>query len=352
MLTKKIKVFHGLVNYGTQAGVIAYTLRKEYGIKALSVVYPDRYKRFVDVQLKSGRNILQKNYSHFWNKLYLLKCFFKFNIFHFYYGKTLLPFQIDLPFYRLFGKKVIMHYLGNDVELYQWSIDNYNITNMSNMFTLEQGRVHDAKVMKRMAFQSKYIDYKIVCAPQYSPFVKDSKFIPLAIDLKRFKFTKPIEFENELNILHAPTSRKKKGTAYLIQAVDRLIEEGYKINLDICENISHDELKERYKKCHISVVALMGGWYGTAGIEAMAIGRPIITFIRPSLFKYTDLKEEDLPIISANKETIYVTLKEILNKKYNLNQLSYDAHRFVNNFHNPKTITKEILEIYKSSLNN
>lgn len=348
MSTRKIKVFHGIVNYGTQAGLLAEILRKNHGIKALSVGAPDSFKRIIDVELKHGGNIIQKIFRHSWNQIFLFSCFFRFNTFHFYFGKTLSTSQFDLPFYKFFGKKVIMHYLGNDVELYQWSKDTYEITNMDNMLTPEMGKKHDRIILKRLKFEAKYVDYKVVCAPQYSPFVPDSEFIPLALDLSNFKFTKPLDFHGELNILHASTNRKKKGTQFLIDAVNRLKEEGYKINLDICENISHSELKERYKKCHISVVALIGGWYGTAGVEAMATGRPIVTFIRPSLFKYTNLKREDLPIISAHKNNIYDVLKDVLNNKFDLEKLSYDSYDFAHKFHNPDKIVKRFLEIYQS----
>jgi glycosyltransferase involved in cell wall biosynthesis len=348
MGTKKIKVFHGIVNYGTQAGLLSKVLRENHNIDALSVSYSDAYKRQLDVELKSGGNIVQKIFKHAWNKIFLVSCFFRFNTFHFYFGTTLFRNQLDLPLYKIFNKKVIMHYLGNDVELYQWSIDNYEVTNMRNMMTQEEGKQHDKKVLKRMKFESNHIDYKIVCLPQYSPFVKGAEFIPLAIDLSNFNYIKPLDFQDELNILHAPTSRKKKGTEFLVQAVNKLKKEGYKINLDICENISHDELRERYKKCHISVVALMGGWYGTAGVEAMATGRPIVTFIRPSLFKYSSLEEKELPIISANMNDIYLVLKDILNKQYDLKKLSYASYEFAHRFHNPDKISKRILNIYQS----
>ncbi len=350
MTTDKLKVFHGLVNYGTQAGIISKTLREEFNIKAISVVTADPYKRQIDIELLHGGSILSKVVKHTWNNLRKLYWFFTFNTFHFYFGKTLFKNQIDLPFYKMFGKKVVMHYLGNDVEQYQWSIDNYKVTNMASMMSAEAGKVHDEKVKKRLAYESRYIDYKIVCAPQYSPFVPEAKVTPLAVDLSRLNFCKmPILKDNEpLRVLHAATSRKKKGTIYLIDAVKQLKKEGYNIELDLCEGISHDELIERYKKCHVTVVALLGGWYGTAAIEAMAIGRPIISFIRPSFFKYVDIKEESIPIINANKDTIYNALKTVLSyTNSDLKHLSEKTYNFVHQYHDPKAITGQVVEIYK-----
>ncbi len=342
------KIFHGIVNYGTQAGILSKTLREIYNVEAFSVAMGDKYKRQIDRELLHGGSIPEFFFKHLFNILFLIRCFFKYDIFHFYFGTTLLPKQLDLPFYKLFNKKVVMHYLGNDVELYQWSIDNYDTTNMSHMMTDAAGVKHDKKVLKRMSFESKYVNHKIVCAPQYSPFVSNSEFIPLAIDLSIFKFNEPIPFEDCLRVQHSPTSRLKKGTKYLIEAINKLKSEGYDIQLDLCENISHDELKERYKNCHLSVTALLGGWYGTSGVEAMATGRPIVSFLRDSLFEYTDLEKDSTPIISANKDTIYETLKAILEKKYDLNDLSYKSYSFVQNMHDPKIVTGKILNIYKN----
>lgn len=350
MTTDKLKVFHGLVNYGTQAGIISKTLRQEFNIKAISVVTADPYKRQIDIELLHGGSLITKIFKHTWNNLRKLYWFFTFNTFHFYFGKTLFKNQIDLPFYKMFGKKVVMHYLGNDVEQYQWSIDNYKITNMASMMSAEAGKIHDEKVKRRLAHESKYVDDKLVCAPQYSPFVPEAKVVPLAVDLSQFKFCKmPILKDNEpLRVLHAATSRKKKGTTYLIDAVEKLKNEGYNIDLDLCEGISHDELIKRYKKCHVSVVALLGGWYGTAAIEAMAIGRPIISFIRPSFFKYVNIRQEEIPIINANKDTIYNVLKTVLGYSYSdLKDLSEKTYNFVHRYHDPKAITNQMVEIYK-----
>jgi glycosyltransferase involved in cell wall biosynthesis len=350
MTTDKLKVFHGLVNYGTQAGIISKTLREEFNIKSISVVTADPFKRQIDIELLHGGNFMSKVFKHSWNNIRKIYWLFTYNTFHFYFGKTFFKNQIDLPFYKLLGKKVVMHYLGNDVEQYQWSLDHYKITNMEFMMTAEVGKKHDEKVKKRVAYESKYIDYKIVCAPQYSPFVPDAQVIPLTVDLSKFKFCQLPYFKNNepLRVLHAATSRKKKGTEYLIDAVDQLKKEGYKIELDLCEGITHNELVKQYKKCHVSVVALLGGWYGTAAIEAMATGRPIISFIRPSFFKYVDIKEEEIPIINANRDTIYYELKKVLDySKDDLQKLAEKTYNFVHKYHEPKKVTNQIVNVYK-----
>ncbi len=103
-MKKQPKIFYGLVNYGTQSGLFARELRR-LGYDAISVTYPDSFKRVTDIEFKHGGNILQKLVRHSSNYLFRIKCFFEYDVFHFYYGTSLMPYQFDLPFYKLFGKK-------------------------------------------------------------------------------------------------------------------------------------------------------------------------------------------------------------------------------------------------------
>ena len=41
----------------------------------------------------------------------------RFDVFNFYAGATLLPYSLDLPLLRLMGKRIVMTYCGSDVRL-------------------------------------------------------------------------------------------------------------------------------------------------------------------------------------------------------------------------------------------
>lgn len=343
---KKLKVFHGLVNYGTQAGFLAKGL-KEHGVDAISVVYYDRFKRLADVELLyDGENILEKFGKHFFNWAKLIYYFFKYNTFHFYYGTTLFPKQLDLPLYRLFGKKVVMHYLGNDVQGYKKSVEKYKWTNMRGFIGNNDPVLYDLKIQKRIAFESKFLDLKFVCAPCYSEFIPQSKVIPLAIDVNTYSFT--VHPQNAvLEIMHAPTLRAFKGTDYILGAIEKLISEGYPIRLNLVENVTHDVLKEQYKRCDIFIDQIMGGWYGTAAIEAMALGRPVICSIRESYFQYIDYGNQ-IPIIHADPDCIYDSILYLINNRIKLSEIGIASRKFVEKVHDHNKIVVELIQDYKN----
>jgi glycosyltransferase involved in cell wall biosynthesis len=344
--TKKLKVFHGLVNYGTQSGLFARELRK-MGYDAISVTYPDAFKRITDIELKHGGNFIQKVIKHTWNYLFRIKCFFKYDIFHFYYGTTLLPRQLDLPFYKFFGKKVVMEYLGYDVQLYEYSIKKYEITNVMFYKTPEESKKSDKKKLARLRSESKYLDKQLVCAPYLSEFVPGSEVLPLAIDLSDYKYSPKSNPTEDIVIMHAPTSRGNKGSLFIINAIDKLINEGYPVKMLLVENVTHNELKKKYIECDIFVDQILGGWYGTASIEAMAIGRPTVCFIRESYFKYIDYGKA-IPIINANPLTIYEVLRFLIDNKHLLIEIGKKSRQFVEDIHDSRNVTNRLVEIYNS----
>lgn len=337
MKTDEMKIFLGLVNYGTQAGMLAQGLRDE-GVNALSVVYNDSYfQRIIDVNICRDINSRNPIIRRIKRLHFFLSSFREYNVFHFFFGCTMLPYNLDAPFYKLFRKKVVMEYLGNDVSLWQ-----------GNNGVDGQGRpVNRIKIIKRINKQAIQFDRQLVCAPCYYPCVDNSIILPLALDLSSFDFH-PLDLKpgKILTIMHCPTNRRQKKSDIIEAALERLKAEGYQFNYKCITNVSHDELKKEYITSDI-VIDQLTSWFGTVSIEAMALGRPVIAGYLPHMCHY-DKRYENIPIINADVYNIYDVLKGILEGKYNLEEISKKSREFVMRTHDLKSVTKQLIGIYES----
>ena len=337
MKKEDMKVFHGLVNYGTQAGLLAQGLRDE-GINAISAVYDDSYfQRQIDINVTRDINSKNPVIRRFKRLRFLLSMFRKYNVFHFYFGSTLLPYNLDAPFYKLFGKKVVMEYLGTDIDLWlgKNGVDGHG------------RKIDRVKLVKRVYKQARQFDRQLVCAPCYYQYVDNSIILPLALDLSSFAFH-PLKLRpgKELTIMHCPTNRQQKKSDYIEAALDKLKSAGYRFKYKCITNVSHNQLKEEYINSDI-VIDQLNGWFGTVTIEAMALGRPVVTGYYPHLCHY-DERYENMPIINADIYNIYDVLKDILDGKYNLEEISRKSREFVMKTHNLKSVTKQLISIYES----
>jgi glycosyltransferase involved in cell wall biosynthesis len=338
---RKIKVFHGMVNYGTQAGYFAQELRKN-GVEAISVVVADPFKRRIDVELLYGGSLVQKILKHSWNLIRKIYWFFKYDTFHFYFGATLFPKQLDLPLYRLVGKKVIMEYLGDDAVLFDYSNKKYGKIPYYDRPKLEE---RDAHVVKRLNFEAKHTDLLLVCAPYISEFVPNSKVLPLGLDLAEFAFARKV-IREKIVIMHAPTSKGFKGTDVILETLKKLISNGYSIEIKLVENVTHDQLKKHYQESDIFIDQIYAGWYGTAAIEAMASGCVVVCNYREDYFKYINYGKQ-IPIVNANKENIYSVLESLLNNRSKIASMKNESRKFVEEIHDIKVLTAKLLKYYR-----
>jgi glycosyltransferase involved in cell wall biosynthesis len=91
----------------------------------------------------------------------------------------------------------------------------------------------------------------------------------------------------------------------------------------------------------------MGGWYGTASIEAMAIGRPVVCSIRSEYFNYIDYGQI-IPIIHSDPDNIYEVLKNVLSNPEKLKEIGIKSRRFVEEIHDLKKVTQKLIKIYQN----
>jgi len=350
---KKLKVFHGLVNYGTQAGLFAQELRNNE-VEAISVVVGDRAKRKTDIELLHGGNLIQKVLKHTWNKIRKFYWFFKYNTFHFYFGHTLFKNQRDLPFYKLFGKKVVMEYLGNDIRHYKTLVERYRLPESHDYY--QRMQAHDNKVASRIKHEKKYLDYNLCCLPNHMDLAKAYDYeikevLPLALNVSEIKYNPLKKKPNNvpLKILHAPTSRDFKGTTYIESAIEKLKSEGYKLDFKIAEGITHAQLFKEYQQCDIFIDQISVGWYGTAALEAMGMGRPTCAFIDERYFQYIDYAKE-IPVINITRENVTDQLRQLLENKDKLPEIGRKSRSFVEKHHDIRNVTKKLIDIYKNKV--
>jgi glycosyltransferase involved in cell wall biosynthesis len=354
MNNKKLKVFHGLKNFGTQAGLFVKELRKQ-DIEAISVVHQDKFDRDVDVQIPyGGKNKIQRLFNLLRSIVRRFYWFCKYNTFHFYWGTTLLPRQWDLPFYKLFGKKVIMEYLGHDIRHYQTLVERYDLPE-SHVYYINMDE-HDNKTRRRINNEKQHIDYIVSCLPTHVDFAKSydmevNEVLPLAINVEQIPYI-PLESRSKdepIIILHAPTNRIFKGTDYIVKAIESLKNEGYNIDFRLVEDVSHQQLFKEYERCDIFVDQISVGWYGTAALEAMCVGRPVCAFIDERYFQYIDYADE-IPAINVTKENISNQLRKVLNKREWLSEMGKRSRAFVEKYHDIENVTKNLINIYKEKV--
>ncbi|MBD3842962.1 MAG: glycosyltransferase, partial [Campylobacterales bacterium] len=152
----------------------------------------------------------------------------------------------------------------------------------------------------------------------------------------------------KITFVHAPSNRIVKGTKYIISAIEKLKSQGYDIDLHLVEGMTNEQALEIYKTADVIIDQLLAGWYGAFAVECMSMGKPVVAYIRESDLRHVDISMKDeIPIINSNPETIYKTVKSLVEAgKEKLYDIGQDSREFCLKWHEPKYIASQMKKIY------
>ena len=152
-------------------------------------------------------------------------------------------------------------------------------------------------------------------------------------------------------ISHSPSVRSKKGTEMIIEAVRRLQDEGFRVELDIIEGVSNAECVQRKRRATLFIDQISDtGYYGISALEAMQFGVPVMAHISEQAIAQSEGKLNGLPVIRVNKSatSVYFTLKHYLENMGELADLSILTKHWADTFHSYEQVGAMWSEIYNT----
>lgn len=312
-------------------GILSSALKKK-GHCSIGYNTFHSYLGYIDFLINTNQDGLKERYQEIIDF---------YDLFHFHYGTTLSPEFTDLPEIKSRNKKMIMHHWGNDVRFHEQArIHNPYV------YTGDSPPSEDihAKLMKITA----YIKEAIVQDYEVYDYIKDYyekvHVVPIAIDLTHFQpqYTS-LQKERPL-ILHAPTNPDFKGTFYVEKTIEKLKEE-YNFDYRRIEKMKHEEVIKLYENADIIIDQVLCGSYGLLSVESMALGKPVLTYIRPDLVSSFPA---ELPIVNTNPDNLYVQAKRLLKNPELRRELGVKGRLYSEKYHSHDIVADQLLTIYSN----
>ncbi|BDM79496.1 glycosyltransferase family protein [Acaryochloris marina] len=272
-------------------------------------------------------------------------------IIRFFYRQYCWNLQlIELNIYSLLNKKIFITYQGNDARQGDFCLKNFEFNIASQVDDEFYNPESDA--LKRIMIQrmSKYCREVYALNPDLMHVLpKKTKFIPYSHVFLDEWTPHYNQLENrKLRIGHAPSNRKVKGTDIILNSLACLEKEGYEFELILVEGVSNSEAKKLYASVDVLIDQIFAGWYGGLAVEAMALGKPVLVYIRELDLKFVPTEMvNDFPFIQVNPNNIESKLRMILElPRKDLLALAKKSRAFVEKWHNPLDIASKIKEDY------
>jgi glycosyltransferase involved in cell wall biosynthesis len=311
---RPLRVVHCPVNTAGVPWANVQALRRR-GVDAKLVVF-NRYKLHpeADLSLERRGGLLRRQATQ-WRALARLLP--QTDVFHFYFGLTLIPRSLQFPLLGALRKKSVMHYLGSDIR---------------------------GKKPEELAFGRK-ASAEVVGSYDAIRWVPQAEVVPPGIDVASIEPAPPSDRARPV-ILHAPSSRRRKGTEHVLAAV-----EGLEADILLVEGLDHREAFERFREADIVVDQLNAGWYGLFAIECMALGKPVITFLHDEARERTERElGVEVPLVNATKETLRVRLEPLVADAAERRRIGAASRAYVEQVHDLERVTDRLLALYSRLL--
>ncbi len=307
---RALRVVHCPVNTAGVPWANVQALRRR-GVDARLVVF-NRYPLHpeADESLDLPRGFVRRQLRQWPAFLRLLP---RTDVFHFYFGLTLVPKSLQFPILRATGRKSVFHFLGTDIR-------------GKSPQELAYGRRAGAQVVGSYAA---------------ARWVPEAEVIPPGLDLSAYRPVPPVDRARPV-ILHAPSSRRRKGTEHVVAAAA-----GLDAELRIVEGLHHDEARRRYGEADVVVDQLNSGWYGLLAIEAMALGKPVVGRIdEEAAHRTEEAFGVPVPVVPATKETLPDVLRRLVADPAERRRIGAESRAYVERVHDLERVADRLLDLY------
>jgi hypothetical protein len=283
----------------------------------------------------------------------------RYQRFHFFFDRGLLPSrafefnQTELRLLRWLGKEVYLYAYGADIRTRRRTeaLGAHNCCtecpNPGKACVCDDAR---GSVWVQEVTRLATATFSMGDMIHYTPGSRnDLYYWPIDLDCEdgaRYRPDFPdVDSDRPLRIVHAPNHRGFKGTHFLLEAVERLRAEGLSIELVLVERVPNRQALEIYRTADVIFDQCLVGFHGYFALEAMAIGKPVMVFIRDPDNYLANAHE--CPFINTPADQVETTIRMLVRNRQLLCGLGERGRRYIEKYHCLAAFAERLSRVYK-----
>jgi glycosyltransferase involved in cell wall biosynthesis len=331
-----LRVLHAPAEIAGQASILAQALR-DLGVEAHSLAYNPGFPQYQadETHPYDGMSPLPR-YAGYLKSL--ARHAGRYDVYHFHFGRTLIPpHNPDLPLYHALGQKVVFHYHGCDIRNRAYMLATHTHATCTECDPF----CHPQRQKVILSSAQRFADAELVSTPDLLESAPRARHLPVAAEMARYPFA--LSTGAPKVVLHAPTNRLIKGTRYVENAYQALAPTFPSVRFEVVDRIPWSGLRDRMAESDVVVDQLFMGWYGMVAVEAMAMGKPVLCFIRPDF----EPRLDRCPIVRCTKEDLAERLAMLLSDPARRRDLGEAGRAYVEREHAAPVIAQRLIQLYR-----
>jgi glycosyltransferase involved in cell wall biosynthesis len=260
------------------------------------------------------------------------------DIVHIHFGTTFLPRLLDVPLLARAGARLVFHFHGCEVRPRAAMLERHALSACSEcpVYCVPEKQARLLEIARRHGA------LLIISTPDLLEAVPEAEHLPVAIDLEDWiELGKRVTPAPGFVVLHAPSDPAIKGTSHVEAAVREVAAAHPDVRLELVEGEPAAKARLRYAPATVAVDQLHLGWYGLFAVEAMALEKPVLVYIRP------DLDRPDLPVVRTTRERLAADLALLHGDRRRIDELGAAGRSYVARVHDLKAVSRRLLDLYR-----
>jgi len=278
----------------------------------------------------------------------------KFDAFIFIFNRTITNTRIELILLKFFRKKIIFICLGSDAR--PPFINGSRFTPSSKEPDFFRAKKLALSCKRTIRLHERYADY-VVNAPgtaqfQEAPFINwFSMGIPKSLPVQK----ESIGFKSSaIRVLHSPSNSLAKGTAEIVETIERLKGKGYSIDFIKIENMPNEVVLKELSQCDFIVDQLYSDTpMAVFATEAALHGKPAVVggYFANDIENYLEVKDMP-PSLYVLPDDLEAAIEKLIVDKDFREALGKKAKKFVENHWAPKVVAGRYLQLISDDVPN
>lgn len=342
-----MKVLHLPVNI---ASIPFHTIRglQKIGIQASGLIIGRKIYQSSNgltvISYPEKNDFIKKAWAKILFSSYFIKMVEWADLIHWYFGSSIIPWNLDIKYIKILNKPALVEWLGSDIRTPE--VEFKDNLYYRKTFTLDY---HSKQYEKSFRKQLKFAraGFEALVPPCMFQYLIPSIWNKIHIIRQRimasdFEPCYPDPGKSNPLIVHASTKTVLKGTPVVINVIEQL-KKKHRFEFQLIQNLSREKALELIKKADIYLDQFILGAHGMAALEAMAYGKPVVCYIKPSLVASYP---EDIPVINANPDNLAITLEKLISDGQTRHQLGRKCRTYVEKYHDAVKLATELKKIY------
>jgi len=273
------------------------------------------------------------------------------DVVHYQYGGTrALPAGLGVVWTCALRRPRLISFWGSDIRIPEFeSRDNPYFARRDQTYA----KWANASYERSRRLQSYYARRGFTCvvgSETMLPHIQPDLFpihhlVRCAVDTRRLQPLYPDPGRREVVVVHSPSDPVAKGTQAVLSAVEALrCRDTPAFRLLLVTNVHRQQALDLLKTADIYLDQFVTSGYGMGAIEAMAMGKAVVSYISPPV---APLFPPDLPIVNANQDNLADVLEELLKDGRLRRELGRRGRAYVEKYHDAHHIARQLVAIYR-----